>query len=91
MPAKDLGSKHVCYKCGTRFYDLKKPVPVCPKCGADQRESPALKAPSAAERKRPAPRPPPVEPEVAVVAEDVEEEAEEALDEEDEPAADDEG
>jgi hypothetical protein len=30
---------------------MRKPVPVCPKCGADQRESPALKAPPASERK----------------------------------------
>jgi uncharacterized protein (TIGR02300 family) len=51
MPAKDLGSKHTCFKCSTKFYDMKKPVPVCPKCGADQRESPALKAPSPSERK----------------------------------------
>lgn len=43
MPAKDLGNKHVCFKCSTKFYDMKKPDPVCPKCGADQRESPALK------------------------------------------------
>lgn len=41
MPAKDLGSKHLCFKCSTKFYDLKKPDPICPKCGADQRESPA--------------------------------------------------
>ena len=43
MPAKDLGSKYVCFKCGTKFYDMKKPDPVCPKCHADQRESPARK------------------------------------------------
>lgn len=43
MPAKDLGTKHTCFKCGTKFYDLKKPDPICPKCGADQRESPANK------------------------------------------------
>lgn len=43
MPAKDLGTKFVCFKCGTKFYDLKKPDPLCPKCGADQRESPANK------------------------------------------------
>jgi hypothetical protein len=41
MTAKDLGSKFVCFKCNTKFYDMKKPDPVCPKCGADQRESPA--------------------------------------------------
>ncbi|HYD40356.1 MAG TPA: FYDLN acid domain-containing protein [Anaeromyxobacter sp.] len=51
MPAKDLGTKHTCFKCGTKFYDLKKPEPLCPKCGADQRESPALKAPPPSERR----------------------------------------
>ena len=35
-----LGSKHVCFECGAKFYDLGKPEPVCPKCGADQREAP---------------------------------------------------
>ncbi len=39
MPAKDLGNKHVCFKCSAKFYDLKKPDPLCPKCGADQREA----------------------------------------------------
>ena len=41
--ARDLGTKYVCFKCGTKFYDLKKPVPACPKCGADQREAPSAK------------------------------------------------
>jgi uncharacterized protein (TIGR02300 family) len=41
MPAKDLGTKHICFKCSTKFYDLKKPDPICPKCGADQREATA--------------------------------------------------
>lgn len=50
MPAKDLGTKWNCFKCSTKFYDLKKPDPICPKCGADQRESPALKP--AAESRR---------------------------------------
>lgn len=91
MPAKDLGTKHTCFQCGTRFYDLKKPAPVCPKCGADQRQSPALKPQSAAERKRAPPKPPPpVQPEVVVAAEDAEEEGEGSLDEDDEPAVDDE-
>lgn len=92
MPAKDLGTKHTCFKCGTRFYDLKKPEPLCPKCGADQRQSPAIK-PSPAEKRRAAPKPAPapVKPEVEEVEADAEldddadadEEAEEA--EEDEP------
>ncbi len=37
-----LGTKWVCYACETRFYDLKKPEPICPKCEADQRESPTF-------------------------------------------------
>ncbi len=52
MAAKDLGTKFTCFKCGTKFYDLKRPEPVCPKCGADQRESPALRAPEKPERKK---------------------------------------
>ncbi len=52
MPAKDLGVKHTCWKCGTRFYDLKKPDPSCPKCGSDPRAAPVVKPPSAAERRR---------------------------------------
>ena len=43
MAAKDLGTRFTCFKCQTKFYDLKKPDPICPKCGADQRESPANK------------------------------------------------
>jgi len=62
MPAKDLGTKHTCFKCQTKFYDLKKPDPICPKCGADQRESPALKAPSESRRGRLAAVPKAVEP-----------------------------
>jgi uncharacterized protein (TIGR02300 family) len=52
MPAKDLGNKYVCFKCSTKFYDMKKPDPLCPKCGADQRESPALKPASEGRRGR---------------------------------------
>jgi len=36
----DLGQKHECYKCGTKFYDLRKTPVNCPKCGADQKEAP---------------------------------------------------
>lgn len=35
----NLGRKYNCYSCHTKFYDLGKPVPLCPKCGADQRDS----------------------------------------------------
>jgi hypothetical protein len=30
---------------------MKKPVAVCPKCGSDQRESPALKSPPPSEKR----------------------------------------
>ncbi|HEX6083259.1 MAG TPA: FYDLN acid domain-containing protein [Thermoanaerobaculia bacterium] len=44
----ELGKKYTCYSCHTKFYDLGKPVPTCPKCGADQRdadEAPVYTAP----------------------------------------------
>lgn len=34
-----LGRKYNCYSCHTKFYDLGKPEPICPKCGADQRDA----------------------------------------------------
>jgi uncharacterized protein (TIGR02300 family) len=84
MAPKDLGNKHSCFKCQTKFYDLRKPVPLCPKCGADQRESPALKAPPPEKRVRATPRK--AEPEVEPVGEEAEEPAEdeeEAVEEDD--------
>jgi hypothetical protein len=36
-----LGTRYTCFKCGTKFYDLNRPVPSCPDCSADQREAPA--------------------------------------------------
>lgn len=27
------GKKRVCTGCSVRFYDLRKPIPICPKCG----------------------------------------------------------
>ncbi len=32
----ELGIRFKCYKCGTKFYDLNKPQPICPSCGEDQ-------------------------------------------------------
>ncbi len=51
-----LGRKWECYSCNGKFYDLKKPEPICPRCGADQRESPVLQKPKrkkAARKKAP--------------------------------------
>lgn len=57
-----LGAKHVCFSCKTRFYDLNKSEPICPKCGSDQRKKPKEDASSPAPPqpvKRPPPRPMP--------------------------------
>jgi uncharacterized protein (TIGR02300 family) len=86
--ARDLGIKHVCFKCGTKFYDMKKPAPVCPKCGADQREAPVVKAPTAAQRRAAAAAP--KEDEEAETPAGAEEEEAEAEEEAEEPSNDDE-
>jgi uncharacterized protein (TIGR02300 family) len=94
MPAKDLGNKYVCFKCSTKFYDMKKPDPLCPKCGTDQRDSPALKPASEGRRSRLSSIPKviePIEPEEPEAAEEEgeigefeEEEGEAPAEEEDE-------
>ena len=35
-----LGKRYQCFDCGQKFYDLNRPDPLCPKCGADQRNDP---------------------------------------------------
>jgi len=35
-----LGKRYTCFECGLKFYDLNRPEPLCPKCGADQRNDP---------------------------------------------------
>lgn len=41
----DLGTKHECASCGTKFYDLGRADAICPKCGlnplTDEVEEPA--------------------------------------------------
>jgi hypothetical protein len=54
-----LGQKWVCYSCQAKFYDLQKPDPRCPKCGADQRQSPAFEKPKRTRAKKAAPAPAP--------------------------------
>lgn len=36
----DLGQKHECFRCGLKFYDLKRNPVLCPKCGGDQKDAP---------------------------------------------------
>lgn len=86
MPAKDLGTKHVCFKCAAKFYDLKKPDPICPKCGADQRD---VAAKPEGRRSRLSAIPKIIEPVDLVDKEkddvDEEEEEEEEIEEDEEP------
>ncbi len=34
----ELGTKYECYNCGAKFYDFGRPAPICPKCGANQKD-----------------------------------------------------
>lgn len=33
------GTRYECFNCSTKFYDLGKPDPLCPKCGANQNDA----------------------------------------------------
>ncbi|MEE8393226.1 MAG: TIGR02300 family protein [Rhodospirillales bacterium] len=33
MAKSDLGKKHLCPSCDSRFYDLNRKAAICPKCG----------------------------------------------------------
>ena len=44
MPASNRGKKFLCYNCATKFYDLNRPEPICPKCHANQFDAPARRA-----------------------------------------------
>lgn len=60
-----LGVKYECFECGAKFYDLKRPEPLCPRCGADQRARPKREAkprPVEEAPRRPEPPPEPVTP-----------------------------
>ena len=35
MAKAELGTKRECPSCGTRYYDLGKEPPVCPRCGTE--------------------------------------------------------
>jgi DNA-directed RNA polymerase subunit RPC12/RpoP len=49
MNTSDRGLKHVCPECETKYYDLRKAVVACPRCGAKPL---ATKAPKAAQPAR---------------------------------------
>ncbi len=57
-----IGSKRVCVSCATRFYDLARTPPVCPKCGTEQppeapRPPPMRRAPATRHRMMKGPAP----------------------------------
>lgn len=35
-----LGTRYTCFSCGTKFYDLLRPEPLCPECGSNQQDAP---------------------------------------------------
>lgn len=53
----ELGNKHECLSCSTKFYDLGKSELICPKCGADQKElAEAGEGSNAKEKRKPKPK-----------------------------------
>lgn len=66
----ELGRKYTCYSCHTKFYDLGKPEPICPKCGADQRDAEEKPA-TTSSRSRRVIEEPPEEPEFEAESEPV--------------------
>jgi len=44
MTHPKFGNKYLCYSCSTKYYDMKKDPVRCPKCAADPKDDPALKA-----------------------------------------------
>src|SRR5262249_52059290 len=75
--ANKLGNKFECYNCGTRFYDLGKSEAICPKCGANQKDSDrGESSPSTStKRKRKVEVPKPVEVEEEVPLDDLPDDA----------------
>jgi uncharacterized protein (TIGR02300 family) len=75
-----LGAKWVCFTCGAKFYDLNKPEPLCPKCGANQNLRPKRDPRPKVVVEAPPPRP--VEPDRDILP--IEEDEDDALIMEDE-------
>ena len=69
----ELGKKYDCAECGTKFYDLGKADPICPRCGTNQR--------GLQEREKPVAPAPRARAAAVVVAPTVEEPDEELVDE----------
>jgi uncharacterized protein (TIGR02300 family) len=79
MPELKLGTKFECYNCGTKFYDLGKGQALCPKCGADQKDSVQAESAAASQasrrrRKAEVPKPLDIEEEEPIAADIAEDE-----------------
>jgi len=35
----ELGTKHECFSCHAKFYDLGRSEAICPRCGANQKDA----------------------------------------------------
>ena len=75
-----LGSKFTCFRCQAKFYDLGRPEPICPKCGANQKDRPAA-------AKTPRPSLPPAKRAVKAMAPLLDDEDEERIPDEDADSA----
>lgn len=45
MAKPELGGKHQCQNCGTKFFDLNRDPMTCPKCGTVFQAAPLARAP----------------------------------------------
>ena len=82
MAKAELGGKRECQSCGTKYYDLGKEPPVCPRCGtvySVAAAKAAAAAPTPVAKPKPKPKP---EPRVAPVAAEGDEEPAIVADEE---------
>lgn len=88
----ELGNKHHCQQCGTKFFDLNRNPVLCPKCGAVQQVASARVARASAPEKEEAQADPGVElvslDEVEVVEPNLETAVDDDVEIEDEPADD---
>ncbi len=50
MAKPELGNKHTCQHCGTKFFDLNKTPVVCPKCGTVQQVAARVSRAAAAQK-----------------------------------------
>jgi len=88
----ELGNKHQCQQCGTKFFDLNRTPVICPKCGAVQQIASARPARASTEEKEEAEAEQGVEmvslDEVEQIEPNLETAAEDDVEIEDEPADD---